>query len=200
MSNPEIEQVGTVKDSGERREFGTGAVRDMAAGKGRCDLIPPYPVLQLLENSAPPSVSNSALRDLLLFVSTLSTHYLYSAFLHVSKLIAVDYPSCDRVKDSDEPLVLLANALIEVSKQFEDGAVKYGERNWEKGIPLHSFIDSAIRHLLKHICGWRDEPHLRACLWNISCALWNLDYRPDLTDLPMYDKISNSVIKEDMLE
>lgn len=30
----------TIKDSGDRREFGTGAVRDMAEGKGRMDLLP----------------------------------------------------------------------------------------------------------------------------------------------------------------
>lgn len=29
-----------LKDSGERREFGTGAVRDIQEGKGRCDLMP----------------------------------------------------------------------------------------------------------------------------------------------------------------
>lgn len=29
-----------LKDSGNRREFGTGAVRDMAEGKGRYDLLP----------------------------------------------------------------------------------------------------------------------------------------------------------------
>lgn len=30
----------TVKDSGDRREFASGAVRDMQKGKGRCDLLP----------------------------------------------------------------------------------------------------------------------------------------------------------------
>lgn len=30
----------TIKDSGNRREFDTGAVRDMAEGKGRMDLLP----------------------------------------------------------------------------------------------------------------------------------------------------------------
>lgn len=30
----------TVKDSGKRREFKSGAVRDMQRGKGRCDLLP----------------------------------------------------------------------------------------------------------------------------------------------------------------
>lgn len=29
-----------IKDSETRREFGTGAVRDIQEGKGRCDLIP----------------------------------------------------------------------------------------------------------------------------------------------------------------
>ena len=29
-----------IKDSGERREFKTGAVRDIGEGKGRCDLLP----------------------------------------------------------------------------------------------------------------------------------------------------------------
>ena len=29
-----------IKDSGDRKEFSTGAVRDMHEGKGRCDLLP----------------------------------------------------------------------------------------------------------------------------------------------------------------
>lgn len=36
-----------IKDSGERRSFGTGAVRDAATGKGRCDLLPPLALLRL---------------------------------------------------------------------------------------------------------------------------------------------------------
>lgn len=37
---PATEEVYSVKDSGTRREFPTGAHRDMAGGKGRYDLIP----------------------------------------------------------------------------------------------------------------------------------------------------------------
>lgn len=36
-----------VKDSGERKEFATGAVRDTSSGKGRFDLIPAYPLFRL---------------------------------------------------------------------------------------------------------------------------------------------------------
>lgn len=36
-----------LKDSGERREFKTGAVRDMAAGKGMCKFLPPNALMAL---------------------------------------------------------------------------------------------------------------------------------------------------------
>ena len=39
-----------IQDSGDRREFNTGAVRDMAEGKGRCDLLPACAVLRLAKH------------------------------------------------------------------------------------------------------------------------------------------------------
>lgn len=36
-----------LKDSGDRRKFETGAVRDMAEGKGRCDLLPACALIRL---------------------------------------------------------------------------------------------------------------------------------------------------------
>lgn len=36
-----------LKDSGERKQFDTGAVRDASTGKGRFDLIPAYPLFRL---------------------------------------------------------------------------------------------------------------------------------------------------------
>lgn len=60
-----------IKDSGERRAFESGAVRDMSAGKGRMDLLP-------------------------------------------------------------------WAAIMEVAKHCENGAIKYGEHNVDKGIPTHS--------------------------------------------------------------
>jgi len=36
-----------IKDSGERTEFTTGAVRDMHAGKGRMDLLPLTAIIEL---------------------------------------------------------------------------------------------------------------------------------------------------------
>ena len=106
----------TIKDSGNRSEFPTGAVRDLSHGKGRMDLLPWH-------------------------------------------------------------------GVMEVSRHCEEGAKKYGENNVDKGIPMHSLADSAMRHMAKFIAGHKDEDHLRAAAWNI---LWALEFRetmPELNDL-----------------
>ena len=75
-------------------------------------------------------------------------------------------------------------AIMEVSKHCEEGALKYGERNVDKGIPVHSFLDSGFRHLAKYMEGWKDEPHLRAAAWNILWAIQTLHDHPELQDIP----------------
>jgi len=62
-------------------------------------------------------------------------------------------------------------ALFEVAKVMEEGARKYAARNWEMGIPLHRFIDSGLRHAMKHLRGDRDEPHLAMACWNLLCCI-----------------------------
>ena len=74
--------------------------------------------------------------------------------------------------------------LLEVSKHYEEGAKKYSARNWEKGIPLHCYIDSAVRHYLKFLRGDDDERHDRAFVWNLLGALWTQLHKPELIDLP----------------
>jgi hypothetical protein len=59
----------------------------------------------------------------------------------------------------------------EIAKHFEGGAIKYGERNWEKGQPLSRYADSAKRHLNKALRGQNDEPHLTAAAWNLLCLI-----------------------------
>lgn len=106
-----------LKDSGKRREFETGAVRDIQEGKGRMDLLP-------------------------------------------------------------------WAAVMEVSKHCEAGALKYGEHNVDKGIPTHSFVDSAFRHLAKYVDGQDDEPHLVAAAWNLLYAIQMEIKHPELCDIP----------------
>lgn len=75
-------------------------------------------------------------------------------------------------------------ALIRLSKHYEAGTAAHGERNWEKGIPMHSFLDSALRHLAKYIDGQTDEDHLCAAAWNILGAMWTEEKRPEMQDIP----------------
>lgn len=106
-----------IKDSGDRRSFGTGAVRDMAAGKGRMDLLPWV-------------------------------------------------------------------GILELSKHCEAGAVKYGEHNVDKGIPLNSLIDSAGRHLAMFQIGETEEDHLLAAAWNLMWAVQTRITHPELVNVP----------------
>lgn len=79
--------------------------------------------------------------------------------------------------------LLPMSALIELSKHCEEGAEKYGEHNVDKGIPLHSLCDSAMRHLVKYMRGDQDENHLRAAAWNIMWALEQTVTHPEMIDL-----------------
>lgn len=74
-------------------------------------------------------------------------------------------------------------ALHELAKLLEKGALKYtvydddgnvikqGERNWELGLPLHSFVDSAMRHLSMLVKGDTDEDHAVAVFWNMMAFI-----------------------------
>lgn len=160
-----------IKDSGTRQEFETGAVRDVAEGKGRCDLLP-LDIVRGFYNPADPK-----------------TH---SFFLGLN-----DYLQNGDYQGLCEAFMALADtgsletAFLDVAIHFEEGAKKYEERNWEKGIPAHCYVDSAIRHYLKHLRGDDDEPHLRAALWNLLCLMWTHKNLPEMLDLPFTKENTN---------
>lgn len=57
-----------------------------------------------------------------------------------------------------------------MAHHFEKGCQKYGDRNWEKGIPIKNYMDSATRHMTEFQLGFQDENHLMAAIWNLACA------------------------------
>ena len=77
----------------------------------------------------------------------------------------------DRYEGKGRMDLLPMRALMKLSELFEAGAIKYDARNWEKGIPLSSLFDSALRHLAKVGINQNDEPHLVQAAWNIICML-----------------------------
>ena len=155
-------------DTGERREFDTGAVRDIAEGKGRCDLLPIDVVSGIF-------AGDWVLIQISEFLRTGRTGELYNA---IDVFASMAFPD-------------KWTAMLEVSKHYEDGCTKYGERNWEKGIPLHSYIDSTIRHYFKYRRGDDDERHDRAVLWNLMCAIWTIKHRPEMVDIEFWEGAEN---------
>lgn len=64
--------------------------------------------------------------------------------------------------DSIPPLGLERLAL-----RCEFGDNLHGKGNWKKGIPLSSYINSALRHINNYMCGDLEEDHVSAASWNL---------------------------------
>lgn len=154
-----------IKDSGSRREFDTGAVRDIQEGKGRCDLLPLDVVAHIVDGGCGDDV-DTIIQNVYLFTENNNIEYLYIAVEYFRNMVGCD----------------MSTLLLEVAKHFEEGCKKYGERNWEKGIPSHCYVNSAIRHYLKWLRGDKDEPHDRAFVWNILCCIWTCIHHPELNE------------------
>lgn len=152
----------TIKDSGKRRTFSSGAVRDTATGRGRFDLVPLDVIAGI---STLDDDYTEILRYINVFILTKDTTALYT----VLKVFNVDY-----------------NSLLALAKHFENGAIKYGEYNWQKGISVKSYIDSAVRHLTKYYAHISDEPHDIAFIWNIVACIWTMWNKPECWDFPEY--------------
>lgn len=65
--------------------------------------------------------------------------------------------------------LLPVHAMHRLAMHYGKGAAKYEARNWEKGMPLSEFHNSAEAHRMKLLAGYDDEPHLDAWLWNVAC-------------------------------
>ncbi|MFQ6077463.1 MAG: dATP/dGTP diphosphohydrolase domain-containing protein [Candidatus Bathyarchaeia archaeon] len=66
--------------------------------------------------------------------------------------------------------LLPPRAIRALAIHFEKGCRKYGDRNWEKGIPISRYLDSALRHIFQFLQGEEDENHLIAAIWNLVCC------------------------------
>lgn len=68
--------------------------------------------------------------------------------------------------DLISPIMLRRLAVL-----MERGAVKYGDHNWEKGMPQSRYMDSACRHINKFREGYRDEDHLVQAIFNLMAMI-----------------------------
>ena len=157
-----------ILDSGERRTFETGAVRDIQDGKGRPTLMPLQVVARLLEVRT----GDYIIKCIAAFAEKQDTKSLYAALLSFAHIA---------YRGQIETMVL------ETAIHFEEGAKKYppaadGTPNWKLGIPINCYLDSALRHYLKWRRGDQDENHARAFVWNVTCCIWEVDYHNENKD------------------
>lgn len=160
-----------IEDSNVRRKFETGAVRDIQEGKGRCDLLPLRIIARRLSQNGNTYIGQ--------VVYSISNFIKYGSLEELHNALDIT----QELWYEDE-----ISMYLDVSIHFENGAKKYGERNWEKGIPLSSYMDSALRHFFKVLRGDKDENHKRAFVWNVLCAIDTVTYMPEMNDLPFAKK------------
>ncbi len=107
-----------LKDSGNRREFDSGAVRDIAEGKGRLDLVPLRVIARLMDNAIIGHIGA--------YMESGNTNEIDMAikeFIYDGLLLPFD--------DNEK---IMAAEMLDLGKHFEKGCLKYGDRNWEAGI------------------------------------------------------------------
>lgn len=166
--------------------FESGAVRDIHGTKGRFDLLPHDVIGRMLYGIpfAPDIEGAHETEDIY------EPIYYFRLTGNVSNLyyLAEIYFSmvADRLGCPIEKARL--RSVQELAKHFQNCLSKYPARNWEKGIPVSSFIDSALRHYTQWQLSQVDEPHEISFLWNIVCAIWTVLHRPDLNDFSMATK------------
>jgi hypothetical protein len=61
--------------------------------------------------------------------------------------------------------------LRRLAQHYENGAHKYGDRNWERGQPCSRYLNSALRHLQNILEGDDSEDHLAASAWNVFAII-----------------------------
>lgn len=205
-----MKNMANLKDSGDRREFDTGAVRDMAEGKGRMDLIPwdvalnirdcmmrhyskhkiEIPINDVLDRFATIEYLLNGGTKLILpenFEIAAAAWIMFEYYYYGAETSGTTIDADGHITKECIDRIW-ASAMMDLAKHFEDGAKKYGDNNWRKGIPTWCYFDSASRHLMKFILGWDDEPHDRAVLWNLMCGAWTSRHLVDKEDTADFEK------------
>lgn len=74
--------------------------------------------------------------------------------------------------------------LRRLAETYAEGAQKYGDRNWEKGIPASNLLNHAIKHINQWLHGNRDEDHLAHAAWNLLAVCHFEETNIAMIDIP----------------
>jgi len=70
--------------------------------------------------------------------------------------------------------------LRRLAQTCHEGAVKYADYNYEKGMPISDILNHAISHIYSYLAGDRSEDHLGHAAWNCFAAMHSEELWPHL--------------------
>ncbi len=144
--------------AGDKEQFATGAQRDTQTGKLRYDLIPAVAILRTsdqayfgwMERFPDPT----EILDRVLHWARGDTNQDWLALAALATQRCMDGAH---------------EALTRLAVHYAKGAVKYGENNWQKGMPFSRMYASMLRHIMAELAGEDSEDHLAAALFGLFC-------------------------------
>ncbi len=97
----------------------------------------------------------------------------------------------DSNKGKIRPDLISPYMLKALGKVLADGASHYGERNWEKGMPLDIFKESASRHYVQWMNNETDEDHAAKLIFNIMAWIHFRD-KPTNNKKSIYEYVTTN--------
>lgn len=98
----------------------------------------------------------------------------------------------DTSTDKPRPDLISPFAEERLGHWLRLGAVRYADRNWERGMPMSRCLASLCRHVMKYKQGLTDEDHLAAIMFNAMAIIHYEEMiargvlPKELNDLPNY--------------
>lgn len=188
-----------IKDSGERRDFESGAKRDVDYDKPRFDLIPMTALQKIIEyypDTQKLVIESDGLNDE--DKSRLvSLGFLWGATADEKLLLEIAWISLQAIQRQEDDCFLRVhyqlhggfhlispNTYMRIANHYGGGAKKYDPWNWSKGMPLSVFHASLMRHIFAIIKNKTDEDHFSAIFFNVAAILhFQILEREDVDDV-----------------
>jgi hypothetical protein len=76
--------------------------------------------------------------------------------------------------------------LERLAMHYTNGAKKYGDGNWTRGIKMSRTWESLERHVQAYKRGDQSEDHLAAIAWNAFALMWYEERMPEMNDIAEY--------------
>lgn len=171
--------------SGANVKYDSGAVRSSDAEDTRFDLISPVALCRLVAaqieldwsytDSEPLELLGESQWRIYQFLGGERSHFeLEWALIRV--LDVIHYQSTGKwwevsPTSPDDLSCLPPYGVKAIAAACAEGAKKYADYNWERGMPVADLLNHALRHIHLYMVGDRDEDHLGHAAWNLAGAI-----------------------------